>query len=164
MGNAVRNSLSNDMLTQINAGLTAGAATIKASIESSPGFHASVNFPAATANDVANSAFAVTRYVIGRSITNSPTFDPCLQESTIESLGQNVGMRFYFARTASQTLMTVTGPFPGTQTFTVYDAIVSRECRDGSNVIITSWEVNSTTEGFLVKPDGTLQVTWHPYP
>jgi hypothetical protein len=165
MGAAVRNSLSDDMLDKINLGLSTGETTIHNALQLIfPTATINVNFPNATANDVANSAFAITRYVIDRAITNSPTFDPCVAASTIETLGQNVGMRYYMASNQGATLVTITGLAPYPITTSIYDAIVSGECRDGSNVVITSFEVNSTTEAFIVNDYGSIEVVWHSGP
>jgi hypothetical protein len=170
MGDAVRSGLSDDILTNIHTQFATAELSIKTSLEAVPGFVGctiSVDFPDVTADDVANSAFAITRYVIQKSIENAPphvpAYDPEIPATTIETLAINIGTRYWAANNRTNTIITVTHPLGGVIfSQTVNDALISGEVRDANNVLVTTFEVNSTTEAFIVNENGTIEVVWKP--
>jgi len=163
MGDAVRNALSDDMLDNINAGLVAAKASIESHLPTIESITFHVSVPQATASDIANSAFAITRYVIARAIATGEAggYNPNVSEEAIAILGQDVGIRYYSIRNLAHNIITATPSGPWFTPMTWYDLIATNEVTD-SNGPISTFEVNSTSEAFLVNENGTIEVVWKP--
>jgi hypothetical protein len=162
MGEAVKGALSDDMLTTINDELHDAAVSVEAILpDISPAvWH--VSFPKATASDIANSAFAITRYVIAKAIANSGSgYNPNVNPSDISDLGFDVGIRYYSIRNLNHNAITTTPSIPEFPPMTWYDLIVSGEVMD-TNGSLSSFEVNSSSEAFTVNDNGTIEVVWEP--
>ena len=163
MGDAVRSALSDDILSNINAGIATGETNMYAALDGMGFIGIQVHVPRATASDIANSAFAITRYVIARAIATGEAggYNPNVSEGAIAILGQNVGMRYWAVRNRMETMATATNP---PFSHTVNDSLISGEITDADDIIISTWEVNISTEAFIVNEYGSIEVVWNAGP
>jgi hypothetical protein len=112
-----------------------------------------------TATDVANSAFTVTKYVVGQVIDGGSPYNLNVPTSSIESYAINVGMRYYLVGHLTDNVISVSpsGYFPP-QTF--YDVILSGEVQDFSGHTITTFECNSNVKGYVINENGTIEAVY----
>jgi len=105
MGSAVRSALPDDMVGKINAIITG----IHDQVTLETDGMIPVNIPPATVDDVASTAFVITRWVMQHSIANSGSgyFPGTAALASIEAYAGKVGMREYLLRNRTAVIFNV---------------------------------------------------------
>jgi hypothetical protein len=162
LGDAVRGALSDSLLTTINTNLQSAEVSTRNHLPGISPAVWNVNFPTATADDIANSAFAITRYVVAKAIAagSGAHYDPTGSLVDLGNLAQNVGVRYYSLRNLNKIALSTTPSGSWFNPMTWYDLMGSGEVLDANHNPITTFEVNSTTDAFSVNDDGSIEVVW----
>lgn len=154
MGNAVRSSLNDGLLAEINVGITSEAKKI---YEDSSHF-VNPSLAPANATIIADTAFVITRWVMTHSIGAYPGYDPTdFVLSSIEAYAADIGQRNYIMSHRTDTLFTIPagappGPFP-VGPVTWQDLVDNGAVPDAyyhATAIVSNEEVNENVAGYII--------------
>jgi len=158
MGTAVRAGLSDTMLTLINASMDAASTiTVGGTVT------VEMSLPNTTADDIAKSAFIVTKAIVDKRIANGGdyTVPATFEETNAGIFGQSIGMRIYLNEHYNDICSGVvhvylpSGPSgPGWYTGTTSEAVIKDRVIghiiDGFGNTITTNDVSGTFEGYRI--------------
>lgn len=156
MGQAVRSALPDNMVDLINAIITG----IHDQVTLETSGHVAVNIPPATVDDVASTAFVITRWVMQHSIANSgsgtPYFPGTAALLSIEAYAGKVGMREYLLRNRTAVIFNIPdwappeAPAHGDWTYErMVDNNMMYEGEGGGTLVVTG-EVAASVKGYKI--------------
>jgi hypothetical protein len=153
MGSAIRSALPDDMVDKINAIITG----IHDQVTLETAGQIPVNIPPATVDDVASTAFVITRWVMQHSIAAAPAYFPGTAAlASIEVYAGKVGMREYLLRNRTAVIFNIPdwappeAPAHGDWTYErMVDNNMMYEGPGGGTLVVTG-EVAASVKGYKI--------------